>query len=147
MKIAIACDHGAFEYKNEIKQMLVEMGNEVEDFGCHNTDAVDFPDMVVPAVTSVVENRNEKAIVLCGTGIGVSISANKVNGVRCALVSDCFSAKATREHNNSNVLALGQRVIGIELAKEIVRVWVGTEFSNDERHMRRINKIMAIEEN
>lgn len=146
MKIAMACDHGAFEYKSEIKEMLIQMGHEVEDFGCHDKNSVDYPDVVVPAVTSVVNGKNERAIVICGTGIGVSICANKINGARCALVSDCFTAKTTRDHNDTNVLAMGQRVIGIEVAKEIVSLWIGTEFSNDERHMRRITKMMAIEE-
>ncbi|NBK98935.1 MAG: ribose 5-phosphate isomerase B [Erysipelotrichia bacterium] len=145
MKIAMACDHGAFEYKQEIKAMLETMGHEVEDFGCYDTTSVDYPDVVAPAVKSVAEHKNERGIVLCGTGIGVSITANKVDGIRCALVHDCFSAKATRDHNDSNVLAMGQRVIGIELAKEIVRIWVNTPFSNDPRHIRRIDKVMALE--
>lgn len=145
MKIAMACDHGAFEYKEEIKAMLTEMGHEIEDFGCHNLDSVDYPDMVYPAAKSVADGKNERGIVLCGTGIGASITANKVDGIRCALVSDCFSAKATRDHNDSNVLAMGQRVIGIELAKEIARIWVNTPFSNDPRHVRRIKKVMNIE--
>lgn len=141
----MACDHGAFEYKEEIKAMLVKMGHEVEDFGCYNGDAVDYADMVIPAMDSIVAGNNENGIVLCGTGIGVSITANKVDGIRCALVHDCFTAHTTREHNDSNVLAMGQRVIGIELAKEIVRTWIATPFSKDERHQRRIDKIMALE--
>ncbi len=145
MKIAMACDHGAFEYKEEIKLMLEAMGHEVEDFGCYSTEAVDYADMVVPAMDSIVSGKNERGIVLCGTGIGVSITANKVDGIRCALVHDCFTAHTTREHNDSNVLAMGQRVIGIELAKEITRTWVSTAFSQDERHARRIQKIMALE--
>ncbi len=146
MKIAIACDHGAYEYKMEIKQLLTDLGHEVQDFGCEGGCAVDYPDVVLPAVKSVANQENERAIVLCGTGIGVSISANKVKGIRCALVSDCFSARVTRDHNDSNVLALGQRVLGIELAKEIVKIWIETPFSNDERHIRRIDKVMKIED-
>lgn len=145
MKIAMACDHGAFEYKEELKEMLINMGHEVEDFGCHDTKSVDYPDMIYPAVKSVADGKNDKGVILCGTGIGASITANKVKGIRCALVSDCFSAKATREHNDTNVLAMGQRVIGIELAKEITRIWVNTPFSEDERHARRIQKVMDIE--
>lgn len=145
MKIAMACDHGAFEYKEEIKAMLTEMGHDVEDFGCYNTDSVDYPDVSAPAAKSVASGKNDRGIVLCGTGIGVSITANKVKGVRCALVHDCFTAKTTREHNDSNVLAMGQRVIGIELAKEIVRLWINTPFSNDPRHIRRIEKVMDLE--
>lgn len=145
MKIAMACDHGAFEYKEEIKAMLTEMGHDVEDFGCYNTDSVDYPDVAAPAAKSVASGKNDRGIVLCGTGIGVSITANKVKGVRCALVHDCFTAKTTREHNDSNILAMGQRVIGIELAKEIVRLWINTPFSNDPRHIRRIEKVMDLE--
>ncbi len=146
MKIAMACDHGAFEYKEEIKAMLTQMGHEVKDFGCYDTSSVDYPDMVVPACKAVAANEFDRGVILCGTGIGVSIAANKVKGVRCALVSDCFSAKATRDHNNTNVLAMGQRTIGIELAKEITRIWIETPFSNDPRHQRRIDKIMALED-
>lgn len=145
MKFALACDHGAFEYKEIIKGMLIEMGHEVEDFGTKDGSSCDYPDVIAPAARSVAEGRNDRGIVLCGTGIGASITANKIDGVRCALVSDCFTAKATRDHNDSNVLALGQRVLGEELMKEIVRIWVNTPFSNDERHIRRINKVMALE--
>ncbi|MEG2801593.1 MAG: ribose 5-phosphate isomerase B [Longicatena sp.] len=146
MKIAVACDHGAFEYKEIVKEMISEMGHEVQDFGCFGLDSVDYPDYAGPAAKSVADGKNDRAIVICGTGIGVSISANKIKGIRCALCSDCVSAKLTREHNNSNVLAMGQRIIGVELMKEIVRIWVNTEFSNDPRHQRRIDKIAALEE-
>lgn len=145
MKFAVACDHGAFEYKGIVIEMLKEMGHEVEDFGCLNTDSVDYPDYAGPAAQSVAEGKNDRGIVICGTGIGVSIAANKVKGIRCALCGDTVSAKLTREHNNSNVLAMGQRIIGVELMKEIVRVWVKTEYSNDARHQRRIDKVMALE--
>lgn len=145
MKIAMACDHGALDYKEEIKEMLVKMGHEVKDFGCYTTDSVDYPDMVKPACEAVANKEFDRGVILCGTGIGVSIAANKIKGVRCALVSDCFSAKATRDHNDTNVLAMGQRTIGIELAKEITRIWLETPFSNDPRHQRRIDKIMALE--
>ena len=145
MKIPVACDHGAFEYKEIVKEMLTEMGHEVEDFGCHGCESVDYPDYAGPAAQSVADGKNDKGIVICGTGIGVSIAANKIKGIRCALCSDPVSAKLTREHNNSNVLAMGQRIIGVELMKEIVRVWVNTEFSHDERHQRRIDKVMALE--
>jgi len=145
MKIAMACDHGAFEYKTEIKNMLEKMGHEVKDFGCYDSNSVDYPDMIRPACEALARGDFDRGIVMCGTGIGASIVANKVDGVRCALVSDCFSAKATREHNDTNVLAMGQRVMGIEVAKEITRIWLETPFSNDERHIRRIEKIMDIE--
>lgn len=145
MKIAMACDHGGFEYKEEIKKMVIELGHEVEDFGCLNNESVDYPDVAYPAAKSVANGKNECGIVFCGTGIGVSISANKVNGIRCALCHDCFTAKVTREHNDSNMIAIGQRVIGIGLAKEIVDIWLKTPFPNDERHKRRIDKLMVLE--
>lgn len=145
MKIAMACDHGALEYKEEIKAMLEGLGHEVKDFGCYDKNSVDYPDMVIPACEAVAAKEFDRGVILCGTGIGVSITANKVKGIRCALVSDCFSAKATRDHNDTNVLAMGQRTIGIELAKEITRIWIDTPYSNDPRHQRRIDKIMALE--
>ena len=146
MKIAIACDHGAYEYKEIVKQMLNDEGHEVEDFGCYNTDSVDYPDYAAKAAKSVAEGKNERGIVICGTGIGVSIAANKIKGIRCALCAEPVSARLTREHNDSNVLAMGQRVIGVEVMKEIVRVWIHTPFSNDARHQRRIDKVMALED-
>lgn len=145
MKIAMACDHGAFDYKEEIKKYVESMGHEVKDFGCYSTASVDYPDMVRPACEAVANHEYDRGIILCGTGIGVSITANKVKGIRCALVHDCFSAKATRDHNDTNVLAMGQRVLGIEVAKEITKIWLETPFSNDPRHQRRIDKIMSME--
>lgn len=145
MKIAVACDHGAFEYKMIVKEMLEEMGHEVKDFGCDSTDSVDYPDYAGPAAGAVASGAYDRGIVICGTGIGVSIAANKVKGIRCALCGDTVSAKLTREHNDSNVLAMGARIIGVELMKEIVRVWINTEFSHDERHQRRIDKVSALE--
>lgn len=146
MKVALACDHGAFEYKEIVKEMLSKEGHDVEDFGCYSCESVDYPDMATPAAESVAQGKNERGIVICGTGIGVSITANKVRGIRCALCSEPVSAKLTREHNDSNVLAIGQRVVGVEVMKEIVRVWMQTEFSNDPRHQRRIDKVMALED-
>lgn len=145
MKIGIACDHGAVEYKEVAKAMLIEQGHEVEDFGTHDTTSCDYPDYALACATSVAQGKNEAGIVICGTGIGVSISANKVNGIRCALCSETTSARLTREHNNANMLAMGQRTIGVEVMKEIVHTFITTPFSNDERHQRRIDKIMAIE--
>ena len=145
MKIALACDHGAFEYKEIVKEMLTKEGHIVEDFGCYSTESVDYPDYAGPAAQSVADGKNDRGIVICGTGIGVSITANKIKGIRCALCSDPVSAKLTREHNDSNVLAMGQRIIGVELMKEIVRVWMGTEFRHDARHQRCIDKVRALE--
>ncbi len=145
MKIALACDHGAFEYKEIVKSMLEEMGHCVEDFGTHSTQSMDYPDTAGPCAKSVAEGRNERGIVICGTGIGVSIVANKIKGIRCALCNDPVSAKLTREHNDSNMLAMGQRVLGVEVMKEIVRTWIQTPFSGDERHTCRIEKMMQLE--
>ena len=141
MKIAIACDHGAYEYKEMIKDMLLAQGHEVKDFGTDSPASVDYPDVA----QAVASGEYERGIVMCGTGIGVSITANKVKGIRCALCSDPLSARLTREHNDTNMLAFGQRIIGSELAKEIVNVWLTTPFSNGERHKNRIEKVMAIE--
>lgn len=145
MKIAMACDHGAYEYKEMIKKMLEEQGHTIEDFGCNSKDSVDYPDFALPAAISVANGNNERGIVICSTGVGVSICANKVDGVRCALVHDTTTAALTRQHNDSNVLALGQLTTGELIAKEIVNIWLNTPFSGDERHQRRINKMMAQE--
>ena len=143
--IAIACDHGAFEMKEAVKAHLTGKGFEVVDFGCHSLASCDYPDMIAPAAQAVANGECEKGIVLCTTGIGASIAANKVKGVRCALLHETWSAKMTRLHNDTNVMALGAGVVGKNLALEIVDTWIGTEFSNDERHQRRIDKMMAIE--
>ncbi|CAG5091383.1 MAG: ribose 5-phosphate isomerase B [Thermobacillus sp.] len=145
MKIAIGADHAGFRLKDEIVPLLKELGHEVEDFGCDCSQSVDYPDYAIPVCERVVKGEADRGILICGTGIGMSIAANKVPGIRCALVHDLFSAKATREHNDSNVLAMGERVIGPGLAQEIVRVWLETPFSQGERHVNRVNKVMAIE--
>lgn len=145
MKISIACDHGALELKNDIKAHLEKQGHEVVDFGTHTLDSCDYPDMIAPAAQAVANGECAKGIVLCTTGIGASITANKVRGVRCALLSDVLSAKMTRLHNDTNVMALGAGIVGKNLAMEIVDVWLGTEFSGEDRHQRRINKMMALE--
>lgn len=144
--IAIGCDHAALKLKNTIKEHLVSLGFEVEDFGCFTEQSVDYPEYALKVAEAVASKKCEKGILICGTGIGMSMAANKVKGVRCAHCSDTFSAKATRQHNDANVLALGERVVGVGLALEIVDCFVNTTFSNDERHIRRINKITEIEE-
>lgn len=146
MKVAIACDHGAYEYKEILKKLLTDEGYEVTDFGTNSTASCDYADTASAAARSVAAHENDRGIVLCGTGIGVSIAANKVKGIRCALCSDPLSARLTREHNDSNVLAMGQRIIGEELMKEIAHVWLNTEFSNEERHQRRIDKVSKLED-
>jgi len=145
MKIAIGADHAGYRLKDEIVPLLKELGHEVEDFGCDCSQSVDYPDYALPVCERVVKGEADRGILICGTGIGMSIAANKVPGIRCALVHDLFSAKATREHNDTNVLAMGERVIGPGLAQEIVKVWLETPFSQGERHVNRVNKVMAIE--
>ena len=146
MKIAIGADHAGFRLKDDIIKLLQEDGHEVEDFGCNCADSIDYPDYALPVCEKVAAGEADRGILICGTGIGMSIAANKVPGIRCALVHDLFSAKATRENNDSNVLAMGERVIGPGMAQEIVKVWIGTEFSRNERHQKRINKITEVEE-
>ena len=145
MKIAVACDHGALALKNKVIAHLEAKGHEVVNFGTDTLDSCDYPDYAAPAAKAVASGECEKGIVMCTTGIGVSIVANKVDGVRCALLSDLMSARLTREHNDTNMMAMGAGVIGEMLALEIVDIWVGTEFSHNERHQRRIDKIMALE--
>ena len=145
MKIAMACDHGAVELKNKLKAHLQEKGMEVVDFGTHTTDSCDYPDYIAPAAQAVASGECDRGIVLCTTGIGVSIVANKINGIRCALLSDTVTARLTREHNDTNMMALGAGVTGPMLAQEIVDIWLATEFSHAERHQRRIDKVMALE--
>ena len=145
MKLSIACDHGALALKNVMVKYLQEKGHEVVDFGTHTLDSCDYPDFAAPAAQAVASGECEKGIVLCTTGIGVSITANKVNGVRCALLSDVMSARLTREHNDTNMMAIGAGVVGQMLALEILDTWLGTEFSHNERHQRRIDKVMALE--
>ena len=146
MKIAIACDHGAFKHKECLKKYLEENDYEVMDFGTCSEDSMDYPDTVYPAAKAVANQDADYGIVMCGTGIGASIVANKVKGIRCSLVNDVSLAAITREHNNSNVLACGGRAVTEEEMLEIVKIWLETPFSYDQRHMQRIQKISEIEE-
>lgn len=145
MKIAIACDHGALALKNKVIAHLEAQGHQVKNFGTDTLDSCDYPDYAAPAAQAVAAGECEKGIVLCTTGIGVSITANKVKGIRCALLSDVLSARMTREHNDTNMMAIGAGIVGEMLALEIVDTWLGTEFSHNERHQRRIDKVMALE--
>ncbi len=145
MKIAIACDHGALALKNVMKKHLEEKGYEVADFGTHTLDSCDYPDFAGAAAKAVASGECDKGIVMCTTGIGVSITCNKVKGIRCALLSDVMSARMTREHNDTNMMALGAAVVGEMLALEIADTWLSTEFSGGERHQRRIDKMMLLE--
>ena len=145
MKIAIGCDHGALALKNTFIAHLEKQGHEVKDFGTYTPDSCDYPDFAGAAAKAVASGECEKGIVLCTTGIGVSISANKVRGIRCALLSDVTSARMTRLHNDTNMMAIGAAVVGQMVALEILDTWLGTEFSGDGRHQRRIDKMMALE--
>ena len=146
MKISIACDHGAYVLKNKVAQHLKDQGHEVVDFGTNGPESCDYPDFAAQAARAVADGTCEKGIVLCTTGIGVSITANKVKGIRCALLSDVLSAKMTRLHNDTNMMALGAGIVGENLALEIVDTWVATPFSGEARHQRRIDKVMALEQ-
>lgn len=141
MKIAIGADHGGFDHKEAICKHLKDLGFDVVDFGTFDTNSVDYNDIATKVSEAVSSGEFDRGILICGTGIGMSVMANKVQGIRAALVHDLFTAEATRLHNDTNVLAMGGRVISIELALKIVDIWIKTEFSNEERHIRRINKI------
>jgi len=146
VRIAMGADHAGYRLKDEIKAYLEQQGHQVEDLGCHCGDSVDYPDYANAVCAKVVSGEADRGILICGTGIGMSIAANKIPGIRCALVHDLFSAKATREHNDTNVLAMGERVIGPGLALEIVKVWLETPFSEGPRHVNRVNKVKQLEE-
>ena len=139
--IAIGCDHGGYYLKQDIIDFLNKNGYEYKDYGTYSDESCDYPVYAKKVAHAVADGECEKGILICGTGIGVCITANKVKGIRAALVHDCFSAKATREHNDANIVTMGARVIGPGLATEIVRIFLETPFSNEERHIRRIKQI------
>ena len=143
--IAIASDHGGFAMKQLLIDHLKESSVELEDLGCYSEESVDYPVYAEKAARGVAEGVYDRAILVCGTGIGVSIAANKIPGVRAALCCDCYSAEMTRLHNDSNVLCLGGRTLGSELAKRITDIWIETPFSGLENHVRRIGMIAALE--
>jgi len=145
MKIAIGSDHGGYQLKGEILAFLKEKGYEVKDFGTYGEESCDYADYSIVVAEAVAAKEFDFGILICGTGIGIGIAANKVPGVRAALCSDTFSAHATREHNDANILTLGQRVVGVGLALDIVNTFLTAKFEGD-RHIKRINKITAIEE-
>ncbi|MCG7343904.1 ribose 5-phosphate isomerase B [Sporosarcina sp. ACRSL] len=144
MKIAISSDHGGNRLRHEIMDLLSELGLDYEDFGPDSDDSVDYPDYAKPVADGVASGKFDRGILICGTGIGMSIAANKVKGIRCALVHDVFSAKATRGHNDSNILAMGERVIGPGLAREVATAWLDTSFEGG-RHERRVAKLSELE--
>lgn len=145
MKVAIGSDHGGFRLKEEIKALLAELKVDSHDFGTYTVAAVDYPDVSCQIAQAVAGGAYERGIIICGTGIGVNIAANKIKGIRAALCHDVFSARMSREHNDANILTLGERVIGAGLARMIVEVWLGTEFAGG-RHACRVEKIMALEQ-
>lgn len=142
--IALAADHGGFELKEAVKAHLDELGLEYIDFGTHSTASVDYPDMALPACDAVVSGQCDKALLFCGTGVGISMAANKVKGIRCALCGDSYSAEMTRRHNDANVLAMGAGIIGPNLAKKITEVFLTTEFEGG-RHARRVGLLDNIQ--
>lgn len=145
MRIAVASDHGALELKAEVKKFLEEMGHSVNDHGTYSLDSCDYPDFAYSACKELQKGLVDRAIVMCTTGIGVSIVANKVNGVRCALVTNVDDAIMTRKHNDTNCLAMGAKNVSPELARKIVSVWLTQEFEGG-RHLRRVQKIKEVEE-
>ena len=145
MKIYIGSDHGGFELKQALVPFLIDLGHEVDDQGTDSSASVDYPNYAKKVGQAVVADKVSLGIVICGTGIGISLAANKVKGIRCALLSDVVSARLTREHNDTNMMAMGAGIVGNILAQQIVDTWLGTEFSGGERHQRRIDKMMALE--
>ena len=145
MKIAMGSDHGGYLLKEHIKKYLTEQGHEIVDVGCNSLDSCDYPQFGAAAARAVADGSCERGIVICTSGIGISISANKIKGIRCALLSDVMSARMTREHNDTNMMAIGAAVVGQMLALEIIDTWLGTAFSQGDRHQRRIDKMMALE--
>ena len=146
MKIAIGSDHGAFALKSKFIAHLEAQGHEVKDFGTYSLASCDYPDFGAAAAKAVAEGKCDKGIVVCTTGIGISIAANKIRGIRCAHCADCLEARLTREHNDANMMAIGAGFTGPNMAKEMVRVFLSTAFSGGERHARRVQKMMALEE-
>lgn len=146
MKIALGSDHGGYQLKENLKEYLKELDVEYIDFGCESEKSVDYPDIGFKVAIEVRSGKYDRGILICGTGIGMSVVANKVRGIRASLCHDVFSARNTREHNDANILTLGARVIGVGLAKEIVKVWLNTKFCQKERHINRLNKIKQKED-
>jgi len=141
MKVAIGSDHAGLFLKEELKKYLKEIGIEYKDFGTYNQEPIDYPDIAFKVANAVIEGSYDRGILICGTGIGMSIAANKIKGIRASLCEDLLSARYSREHNNANILTMGAWKIGPHLAKEIVKVWLASSFSGEEDHIRRVKKI------
>ncbi len=144
--IAIGSDHGGYALKLKVMEFLEAEKYEVKDFGICSEHSVDYPDIALPVAQAIINNECEKGILICGTGLGISIAANKVRGIRAAVCTDSYMARMSREHNNANILALGGRVVGVDLALDIVHTWLKSEFKGG-RHLTRVNKICEIEKN
>ena len=144
MKIALGCDHGGYDLKQHVIKVLEGLGHEIEDFGCHSKESCDYPDFGAAAARAVAEGSCDRGIVICTTGIGISITANKVKGVRCAHCADCLQAEMTRRHNDANMMAIGAGFTGPNMAERMVEVFLSTEFAGG-RHARRVEKMMALE--
>jgi len=145
MRIAIASDHGGYHLKADIADLITRMGHVCDDLGTHSAEAVDYPDYARTVANGVAEGAYDRGILICGTGQGMAIAANKIKGVRAAVCQDEYSARMSRGHNDANVLCLGERVLGSGLAEHIVKVWLETDFSGEHRHRRRLGKIAALE--
>ena len=146
MKIAMGADHGGYSLKEIIKKHLVEAGHEVLDLGTHDTESCNYPDYAAKVAYAVADKDADLGVLVCGTGIGMSIAANKIKGIRAAAVSDCFTAQATREHNDSNIICLGERIVGPGLAMRIVDTWLNASFQGG-RHQTRVDMICDLENN
>lgn len=144
MKIALGCDHGGYDLKQHVIKVLEGLGHEIEDFGCHSKESCDYPDFGAAAARAVAEGSCDRGIVICTTGIGISITANKVKGVRCAHCADCLQAEMTRRHNDANMMAIGAGFTGPNMAERMVEVFLSTEFEGG-RHARRVEQIAALE--
>jgi RpiB/LacA/LacB family sugar-phosphate isomerase len=147
MKIAVACDHAGFALKDEVIEVVQQSGNEVVDLGTYSQEPVDYPDYAEKAGRAIIQGQADRAIVLCGSGVGASIAANKMHGIYACVCHDTYSAHQGVEHDNMNVLCMGGRIIGVELAKEIVKAFLAASFSGEERHKRRFSKILSLETN
>ncbi len=145
MRIAVGADHAGFQLKQDLAAYLRELGHDVIDLGTTSTDPVDYPDYAETVGKAVIENRAERAVLICGSGVGASVAANKIPGIRAAVCHDTYSARQGVEHDEMNVLVLGARIIGVELARELVRNFLAAKFTHEERHVRRLGKINALE--
>lgn len=144
MKVIVGSDHAGFLLKEEVVKWMKEAGHVVEDIGCHNRESCDYPDYAVPLARAVAEGHFDRGVLVCGTGVGMAIAANRIPGARAVNCSDIFSARSSREHNNANILTLGERVLGIGLALDILKKWIETEFTGEARHTRRLDKIESL---